>query len=101
MLGFGCGGWAVTMIGPPAVPKATRGHHPKGVFHMAYVSPNCKTKKAVKEALTAGQTIEVFQPGLGTVPLNGPVALEGPHYPKPHTWYGTGTMKDGRLINIK
>lgn len=68
---------------------------------MAYVNPNFKTKKALKEALVKGQSIEVYQPGLGTVPTNGTIALEGPHYPKPHTWYASGTMKDGKLIKIK
>lgn len=68
---------------------------------MAYVRPNLRTKKALKEALAAGQTIEVFQPGLGTVPTNGTISLEGPHYPEPHRWYAQGTMKDGKLVSIK
>jgi len=68
---------------------------------MTYVSPNFKTKKALKAALSANESIEVFQPGLGTVPENGTVYLEGPHYPKPHTWYAQGTMEDGRLVAVK
>ena len=68
---------------------------------MSYVNPNFKTKKALKEALKEGKNIEVYQPGLGTVPLNGTVYLEGPHYPEPHRWYAQGTMKDGHLISIK
>lgn len=72
-----------------------------GEYAMAYVNPNLKTKKAVKERLAAGEPIEVYQPGLGTVPENGTIALEGPHYPEPHKWYGSGTMKDGRLVSIK
>lgn len=68
---------------------------------MAYVSPNYKTKKALKDALKEGKTVSVFQPGIGTVPDNGTISLEGPHYPKPHTWYGTGTMKDGKLVSVK
>lgn len=67
---------------------------------MAYVSPNYKTKKALKEALKAGEEIQVFQPGLGNIPRDGEVSLEGPHYPKPHTWYGEGTMKDGKLVKV-
>lgn len=67
---------------------------------MAYVNPNFKTKKALKDALKAGQSIEVFQPGLGTVPTNGRIHLEGPHYPAPHTWYAQGVMQDGRLVRI-
>ncbi len=68
---------------------------------MAYVDPNFKTKKQLKEALTAGTPVFVFQPGLGTVPTTGTIALEGPHYPKPHTWYAVGKMQDGKLISIK
>lgn len=66
-----------------------------------YVSPNFKTKKEIKDALATGRTVDVFAPGLGAVPTNGTVSLEGPHYPQPHRWYGTGTMKDGKLISIK
>jgi hypothetical protein len=65
-----------------------------------YVEPNFKSKAALKRALAAGEEVDVYQPGLGTVPVNGKVSLEGPHYPAPHTWYGTGTMQDGRLVKV-
>lgn len=68
---------------------------------MSYVSPNFKTKKQLVEALKAGQRVEVFQPGIGTVPVHGPVYLEGPHYPEPHKWYASGTMADGKLVKVK
>ena len=68
---------------------------------MAYVSPNFLTKKSLKEALAAGKPIDVFQPGMGTVPNDGSIALEGPHYPKPHTWYASGTMQGGKLVKVK
>ena len=67
---------------------------------MAYTNTNFKTKKALKDALAAGQEVEVHQPGYGTIPENGKIALEGPHYPKPHTWYATGTMQDGKLVKV-
>jgi hypothetical protein len=67
---------------------------------MAYVSPNFKNKKALKTALAAGQSIDVFQPGAGTVPQNGLVFLEGPHYPQAHTWYAQGTMENGKLVKV-
>lgn len=70
-----------------------------------YTRTNFKTKKALKEAVAAGEDVEVFAPGLaayyGTVPQNGPVSLEGPHYPAPHTWYAQGTMQDGKLVKVK
>ena len=67
---------------------------------MAYVSPNFKTKKALKEALASGKDVRVFQPGLGTVPVDGTIALEGPHFPKPHRWYAQGTMRAGKLVKV-
>jgi hypothetical protein len=68
---------------------------------MAYVAPNFKTKKALQEALALSKHIDVYQPGLGTVPENGTIALEGPHYPEPHRWYATGTMQNGKLVKVK
>lgn len=68
---------------------------------MAYVWPNVDSKKKLKDALADGLHVDVFEPGLGTVPVNGFVSLEGPHYPKPHTWYAQGVMKDGRLVKVK
>lgn len=68
---------------------------------MAYVNPNFKTKKALKQALLDGKSVEVYQPGLGTVPVNGMVTIEGPHFPEPHRWYAVGTMEDGKLVKIK
>jgi hypothetical protein len=68
---------------------------------MAYVNPNFKTKKALREALAAGRKVEVYQPALGAVPADGIVDLEGPHFPKPHTWYAAGRMKNGTLVSVK
>lgn len=68
---------------------------------MAYTEKNFRTKKELKEALECGEKIRVYQPGLGTVPENGTVYLEGPHYPEPHVWYATGTMLEGLLVKVK
>jgi hypothetical protein len=67
---------------------------------MTYVAPNFRTKKALKEAVAAGQDIGVFEPGMGSVPYNGVVYIEGPHYPEPHRWYAQGTMVDGKLVKV-
>lgn len=67
---------------------------------MAYVSPNFKTKKALKEAVKAGQEVTVFQPGIGTVPTNGNICVEGPHYPEPHKWYAGVTIENGRVTKV-
>ncbi len=66
-----------------------------------YVEGNPKTKKALKEMIASGRPVYVFAPGLGNVPDNGRVTLEGPHFPKLHTWYAEGTMKDGKLVSVK
>ena len=66
-----------------------------------YTSIDFKTKKALKEALAVGTVVTVYAPGLGNVPHNGSTSLSGPHYPKPHTWYATGLIKDGRLVRVK
>jgi aminoglycoside phosphotransferase (APT) family kinase protein len=67
---------------------------------MAYVVGNPKSKKMVKQWLAEGKEIQIFQPGLGDVPFNGTVSIEGPHYPKPHTWYGTATIVEGTVTKI-
>jgi len=68
-----------------------------------YVSPNFKTKKELKEAVAAGKEVTIFQPGPfgGNEPANGKLAVEGPHYPKPHTWYAQIEVQDGKVIKVK
>lgn len=66
-----------------------------------YTTTNFKTKKAVKDALKAGQEVTCYSPGPFPCPRDGEIDLEGPHFPQPHTWYATGVMKDGKLISIK
>ena len=68
---------------------------------MSYVEPNYKTKKALREALASGADVRVFQPGLGSVPQDGTVYLEGPHFPEPHRWYAAGMMRAGQLVSVK
>lgn len=71
---------------------------------MSYTEVNFKTKKAVKEGIAReGFNVRCYNPGFGGDLSNftGTVTLEGPHYPQPHKWYGTGKMVDGVLISIK
>jgi hypothetical protein len=69
---------------------------------MAYTVTNFKTKKALKEAVKAGPVC-CYQPGLGPDLSNftGKVCLEGPHYPKPHTWYAEAELVDGTVVSVK
>lgn len=64
-----------------------------------YTETNFKSKKALKEALAAGKQISTFQPG-GMFPAktDGQIALEGPHYPEPHRWYASATVKGGVIV---
>lgn len=68
-----------------------------------YTSKNFKSKKALKEAVAAGESVTIYQPGPfgGNEPREGTVALEGPHYPEPHKWYAQATLKDGKVISVK
>lgn len=66
-----------------------------------YTDINFKTKKALKDAIAAGQKIGVFAPGLGTPKANGIEFVEGPHYPAAHSWYAQVEMKDGVIVKVK
>ena len=88
---------------------ASRRHfnHQKEVFAMAYTTKNYRTKKALKEAVSNGERVTVFQPnsdlfGMNApdVLLNGIVTLEGPHYPEPHRWYAKAELKEGVVIKV-
>jgi hypothetical protein len=67
-----------------------------------YTDKNFKTKKALKDAIKAGERVTYFQPGLfaGDEPLDGTIYLEGPHYPEAHTWYAQAIVQNGVVIRI-
>jgi len=68
-----------------------------------YVSPDFKSKAALKRAVKAGEEVTIYQPGPfgGNEPTDGKVlGIEGPHFPKPHTWYGSVILKDGLVISV-
>jgi hypothetical protein len=66
-----------------------------------YVDPNFQTKKAFKEAVARGDMVEFFQPGLGPpAPKDGKILVEGPHYPKPHSWYASVELRGGKVAKI-
>lgn len=66
-----------------------------------YTVENFKTKKALREAVTAGRSIEVYEPGIQTGKKDGEVFLEGPHYPQPHTWYAAVIIKDRIVQKVR
>ena len=66
---------------------------------MAYAVIDFPSKKALKEAVATGKPVEVFQPGpFGPEVKDGTAFLEGPHYPKPHRWYASATVKGGVIV---
>jgi hypothetical protein len=67
-----------------------------------YTSRNFKTKKELKEAVSSGQKIRVFNPGpFGAPPLNGSCCVEGPHFPQLHKWYASVVLIDGLVVSVK
>ncbi len=67
-----------------------------------YTEVNFKTKKELKLAVAAGRRIGVYQPN-AMFPVdtqNGRFTLEGPHYPKPHSWYATAIVENGAIVKV-
>lgn len=65
-----------------------------------YVEPNFKSKKALKEAVKAGEQVTVFSPGPFPAPTDGRTSVEGPHYPEPHRWYASVEVTGGVVTKV-
>lgn len=68
---------------------------------MAYVSPNFRTKKALREAVASGREVTVYSPGPFGCKQDGRETVEGPHYPEPHKWYAQVTVEGGVVKSVK
>lgn len=78
---------------------------------MTYTTEDFRTKKALKAAVAAhkageGPAVTTWEPGTvwfgHDIPKTETVYLEGPHYPKPHTWYATAKVDaDGNVVSVK
>ena len=72
-----------------------------------YTDRNYRTKKALKEDLAAGRKITIYQPGQLFNPpeasptYTGKAYVEGPHYPRPHTWYAEVDLVDGKIVKVR
>lgn len=81
-----------------------------------YTDRNFKTKKALKEAVAAyntispvngqrmGRAVTYYQPndmGYAPLKLDGQITLEGPHSPAAHTWYAQATAESGNIVKVK
>ena len=65
-----------------------------------YVLPNFKNKKELKTAVKEGKRVTVFSPGPFPPCENGQESIEGPHYPRPHTWDAQVIVKDGVVTKV-
>ena len=67
-----------------------------------YTEKNYQTKKALKAAVAAGETVRVYQPG-GIFPgaTSGRVVIEGPHYPQPHRWCAEAIIENSIIVRVK
>jgi len=72
-----------------------------------YTHQNFKSKKALKDAVAAGQEVGIFQPNemfpnpKAAPNFTGQAAVEGPHFPKSHSWYATVEVVNGRVVKVK
>lgn len=67
---------------------------------MAYVSPNFKSKKALREAVAGGKEVTVFSPSPFPCQQDGKIAVEGPWSPEPHRFYSTVLVANGKVVKV-
>lgn len=68
---------------------------------MAYTNLNFKSKAALKRFAedNPDTPVKVHQPGpFGPDVPDGHCTLEGPHFPEPHRWYASCTVKDNTIV---
>ena len=84
-----------------------------------YTDRNFRTKKELKEAVARRvafisdpnnaakpvREVTVYQPNSditeASVPRDGRVCLEGPHYPEPHRWNAEAWLNDGEIVKVR
>jgi len=72
-----------------------------------YTGFDFKTKKALKEAVAEGKSVRIYQPNeifnsiQSSPTYTGTATIEGPHYPKPHTWYARVEVVDGTITKVR
>jgi hypothetical protein len=65
-----------------------------------YTERNFKSKKEMKEAVLSGAKVGVYSPGSFPCLTNGEVSIEGPHFPKPHSWYAWVRLENGYIVKV-
>lgn len=70
-----------------------------------YATKNYPTKKAFKADVADGNVVTFYQPndmvGIDTASMTGRVFIEGPHYPKAHSWYADCDAINGRIVKVR
>ena len=66
-----------------------------------YFTVNYPSKAAAKRALANGEQVRVKPTSEFDKGGDGEFYIEGPWYPKPHTFYGKVTVKNGLVVTIK
>jgi hypothetical protein len=64
-----------------------------------HVSPNVKTKKALKEAIARGDEVRIVAGPHEQGNFTGTAFLEGPW--DRHMWYGKAEVVDGKVVKVK
>jgi hypothetical protein len=69
---------------------------------MAYVNPDYTTKKQFIEAVKSGVEHRTYNPSsMFPTTQNGDDVIEGPHYPKPHKWYASVKVQNGKVVSAR
>ncbi len=88
--------WNWFMEAKGACPRtATENDHEWFLRKAAWIA---KEKGTVIQSVPLPVTL--FAPGLGKPVMNGQETVEGPHYPRPHTWYARVTVEQGIVIKV-
>lgn len=68
---------------------------------MAYVDPDYPSKKALKQAILEGARPMPYNPsGMFPTKQDGEDVIEGPHYPKAHSWYARVRVEKGCVVKV-
>lgn len=64
---------------------------------------NFKSKKALKEAVAAGEQVTFYRPwGVERIfQDHKTILIEGPHSPEPHKWYAVCEAVNGVIVSVK
>ena len=67
---------------------------------MSYTTVNYPSKKALQTAFKSGTQISICHMFPFSQDKDGDIVIEGPHFPKPHTFYQKATIKDGIVVKL-